>query len=100
MAQRTSFMQASGACLGNNAPAAVGPQRHLFAILSLTWYRPCARNDRKNLLVGGRPRDGDCYRDRLLSHTRAALILMCLIASPLVRANVTVEVHGVDDQLR
>src|ERR1700748_3405103 len=31
---------------------------------------------------------------------RAALLLMCLIASPLLRANVTVEVHGVDDQLR
>jgi translocation and assembly module TamA len=35
-----------------------------------------------------------------LGHSRAALILMCLIACPLVRANVTVEVHGVDDELR
>jgi translocation and assembly module TamA len=35
-----------------------------------------------------------------LGHIRAAFILMCLIASPLVRANVTVEVHGVEDELR
>jgi translocation and assembly module TamA len=35
-----------------------------------------------------------------LGHNRAALVLMCLIASPLVRANVTVEVHGVDDAVR
>src|SRR5882757_2349684 len=35
-----------------------------------------------------------------LKHFRAALILMCLIASPLVRANVTVEIHGVEDELR
>jgi translocation and assembly module TamA len=35
-----------------------------------------------------------------LKQFRAALILMCLIASPLVRANVTVEIHGVEDELR
>src|ERR1700709_1829459 len=31
---------------------------------------------------------------------RAALLLLCLIGSPLVRASVTVEVHGVEDELR
>ena len=31
---------------------------------------------------------------------RAALLMLCLIASPLVRANVTVEIHGVEDELR
>ena len=31
---------------------------------------------------------------------RAALFLLCLFASPLVRANVSVEIHGVEDQLR
>jgi ribosomal protein S13 len=31
---------------------------------------------------------------------RAALLLLCLLASPLVRANVSVEIHGVEDQLR
>src|SRR5215475_2995226 len=35
-----------------------------------------------------------------LGHSRAALILMCLLASTLARANVTVEIHGVDDELR
>ena len=35
-----------------------------------------------------------------LGHNRAALALLCLIASPLVRASITVEVHGVDDQVR
>ncbi|MFL6604622.1 MAG: autotransporter assembly complex protein TamA [Steroidobacteraceae bacterium] len=35
-----------------------------------------------------------------LGHSRAALILMCLIAYQPVRANVTVELHGVDDELR
>src|SRR5216684_2951326 len=35
-----------------------------------------------------------------LGHIRAVLILMCLTASPLVRANVTVEIHGVEDELR
>lgn len=35
-----------------------------------------------------------------LGHSRAALVLMCLAACPLARANVTVEVHGVDDELR
>jgi translocation and assembly module TamA len=35
-----------------------------------------------------------------LGHSRAALVLMCLLASPLARANITVEVHGVDDALR
>jgi translocation and assembly module TamA len=35
-----------------------------------------------------------------LGHNRAALVLMCLIASPLVRASITVEVHGVDDEVR
>src|SRR5919197_146249 len=35
-----------------------------------------------------------------LGHSRAALVLMCLIACPSVRANITVEVHGVDDELR
>lgn len=33
-------------------------------------------------------------------HIRAALALMCLLTCPLVRANITVEVHGVDDQIR
>jgi translocation and assembly module TamA len=33
-------------------------------------------------------------------HSRAALVLMCLIACPLARASVTVEIHGVDDALR
>ena len=32
--------------------------------------------------------------------TRAALVLMCLIACPSVRANITVEIRGVDDQLQ
>ncbi|HEY2402379.1 MAG TPA: POTRA domain-containing protein, partial [Steroidobacteraceae bacterium] len=31
---------------------------------------------------------------------RAALFLLCLISSSLVRANVTVEVHGVEDEMR
>jgi translocation and assembly module TamA len=35
-----------------------------------------------------------------LGHSRAALVLMCLIVCPLARANITVEVHGVDDSLR
>src|SRR4051812_46547278 len=35
-----------------------------------------------------------------LGHSRAALVLMCLIACSIARANVTVEVHGVDDELR
>jgi translocation and assembly module TamA len=35
-----------------------------------------------------------------LGHSRAALVLMCLIAYQPVRANVTVELHGVDDELR
>src|SRR5262249_5930464 len=35
-----------------------------------------------------------------LGHSRAALVLMCLTACPSARAIVTVEVHGVDDQLR
>src|SRR5579871_624977 len=33
-------------------------------------------------------------------HSRAALILLCLIASPFARANVTVEVHGVENELK
>jgi translocation and assembly module TamA len=33
-------------------------------------------------------------------HYRAALVLMCLSLCSLARANVTVEVHGVDDELR
>jgi translocation and assembly module TamA len=35
-----------------------------------------------------------------LGHSRAALVLMCLIVCPLARANVTVEIRGVDDELR
>src|SRR5215471_13301764 len=35
-----------------------------------------------------------------LGHSRAALVLMCLIVCPPVRANVTVEVRGVDDELK
>src|SRR6202047_4002370 len=35
-----------------------------------------------------------------LGHGRAALVLMCLIVCSLARANITVEVHGVDDSLR
>src|SRR6201994_197223 len=31
---------------------------------------------------------------------RAALLFLCLTASPLLRANVSVEVHGVEDSLR
>jgi translocation and assembly module TamA len=31
---------------------------------------------------------------------RAALFLLCLMTSPFVQANVTVEVHGVEDELR
>src|SRR3569833_2588267 len=31
---------------------------------------------------------------------RAALLLLCLFASPLVLANVTVEIHGVEDDMR
>ena len=34
-----------------------------------------------------------------LGHSRAALVLLCLVACWPVRANVTVEVRGVDDQL-
>jgi translocation and assembly module TamA len=37
---------------------------------------------------------------RALGHSRAALVLMCLITCPLARANVTVEIRGVDDELR
>ena len=33
-------------------------------------------------------------------HSRAWLAAMCLIASPFARANITVDIHGVDDQLR
>jgi translocation and assembly module TamA len=33
-------------------------------------------------------------------HSRAALVTMCLIACSVARANVTVEVHGVDDNVR
>src|SRR5262249_54807270 len=33
-------------------------------------------------------------------HSRAALVLMCLIASNCVRANVNVEIRGVDDALK
>src|SRR5215475_9098524 len=33
-------------------------------------------------------------------HYRAALVLMCLSICSLARANVTVEVHGVDDNVR
>jgi translocation and assembly module TamA len=35
-----------------------------------------------------------------LGHSRAALVLMCLIVCPLAHANITVEVRGVDDALR
>src|SRR6201990_3212633 len=35
-----------------------------------------------------------------LGHSRAALILLCLLLCQPARANVTVEVRGVDDQLR
>src|SRR5689334_15884219 len=35
-----------------------------------------------------------------LGHSRAALVLMCLIVCLPVRANVTVEVRGVDDELK
>jgi translocation and assembly module TamA len=35
-----------------------------------------------------------------LGHSRAALVCMCLMACPIARANVTVEVRGVDDALR
>jgi translocation and assembly module TamA len=35
-----------------------------------------------------------------LGHNRAALVLMCLSVCSIARANVTVEVHGVDDELR
>src|SRR5450756_397124 len=35
-----------------------------------------------------------------LGHSRAVLVLMCLIACSAARASVTVEVHGVDDALR
>src|SRR5689334_7610956 len=34
-----------------------------------------------------------------LGHSRAAVVLLCLVASP-VHANVTVEVRGVDDELK
>ena len=33
-------------------------------------------------------------------HSRAWLAAMCLIVSPFARANITVDIHGVDDQLR
>src|ERR1700736_6006257 len=35
-----------------------------------------------------------------LGHSRAAMVLMCLIASPLAHASITVEIRGVDDQVR
>src|SRR5215475_2215916 len=35
-----------------------------------------------------------------LGHNRAAVVLMCLTICSLARANVTVEVHGVEDELR
>src|SRR5262249_48549546 len=35
-----------------------------------------------------------------LGHSRAALVLMCLMLGSPVRANVTVEVRGVDDELK
>jgi len=55
-----------GACRTWDAPAAAAPQRHLSAIVSLTESPLCAGNDRRNLLAGGRPRDGDPESDRLL----------------------------------
>src|SRR6185437_9384525 len=33
-------------------------------------------------------------------HGRAWLAAMCLCLTPLVRANITVDIHGVDEQLR
>src|SRR5271170_2889560 len=33
-------------------------------------------------------------------HGRAWLAAMCLIAAPWARANITVEIHGVDEQVR
>ena len=35
-----------------------------------------------------------------LGHSRAALVLICLMACPLVHAGIAVEVRGVDDELR
>src|SRR3981081_4459006 len=35
-----------------------------------------------------------------LGHSRAALVLLCLLACAVVRAGVSVEIHGVDDELR
>src|SRR5215468_3308688 len=37
---------------------------------------------------------------RAPGHSRAASVLMCLIACTPVRANITVEVHGVDNELQ
>lgn len=35
-----------------------------------------------------------------LGHSRAALVILCLIASPAATANVSVEIHGVEDELK
>jgi translocation and assembly module TamA len=40
------------------------------------------------------------FLPQALGHSRAALVLMCLLASTAVRANVDVEIHGVDDELK
>jgi len=35
-----------------------------------------------------------------MRHARVALLLICLVTSPFIRANVSVEIHGVEDELR
>jgi translocation and assembly module TamA len=35
-----------------------------------------------------------------MRHARVALLLICLVTSPFLRANVSVEIHGVEDELR
>src|ERR1700761_216796 len=40
------------------------------------------------------------FRTRTRGHSRAALALLCLLLCPSARANITVEIHGVDDAIK
>jgi translocation and assembly module TamA len=40
------------------------------------------------------------FLTRTLGHSRAALVLLCLLLCPTARANITVEIHGVDDAVK
>src|ERR1700743_1078384 len=40
------------------------------------------------------------FLTRTLGHSRAALVLLCLLLCPATRANITVAIHGVDDAVK